>query len=78
MRIKMRTKMAGPCGNYAAGAVADLPDSLARGLVKAGYAEIIDKKQVPIETATSEPEKETTEKRPVKRQASFPPHMDTG
>lgn len=41
MRVKMKTTMAGPERTLSAGAVADLPDELAKSLCDGGYAEAL-------------------------------------
>lgn len=38
MTVKLKTRMAGPAGNYPAGAIVDLPDKQAAQLIEGGYA----------------------------------------
>jgi len=64
MNIKLRTRYAGPSGNYAPDTVIDLPGKEAKALVNAGCAEdvsikIISEKKV--ETATAKRYKKATE-----------------
>lgn len=42
MRVKMKTMMCGPAGNFNIGQVADLEDEQATALVEGGYAEVVE------------------------------------
>ena len=53
MRVKLITIMAGPGGSYDPG-LAELPDDVAKDLIKSGYAEAIEEV---VETASIEPPK---------------------
>lgn len=60
MKVKALTVIAGPMGTFHPGTIADLPEALARGLIKVNAAEAIDSGEpLPIET-TEKPRKITT------------------
>lgn len=42
MRIKLKTVMCGPFGNFAVGQIADFDDTQARALIDGGYADAVD------------------------------------
>ena len=42
MRVRMRTRLAGPSGTAEPGRVIDLPDALAKALVAGGSAELVE------------------------------------
>lgn len=46
MRVKMKTMMCGPSGNFAIGQVADFDEVQAQALIYGGYAEAVDQPQV--------------------------------
>lgn len=52
MRVKMKTVMCGPLGNFAIGQVADFDADQARSLIDGGYAEAVI---APAETAVQSP-----------------------
>lgn len=64
MRVKLRTRMAGPAGCVAPGEERELPDEMARALIEAGSAVAVsspavkaaEKQEQPPESAAAEPE----------------------
>lgn len=71
MLVKLKVLSASPSGVFRPGSVADLPETVAMGLVEGGYAEIVDeaKKQMPKkkEVETSESKKTTKRKKATRR-----------
>ena len=74
MHIRMRTTAAGPAGVYLANKEIDVPDSVGRRFIVGGYAEAIEREELPPksppkssrksppkETATASPAPETTQ-----------------
>ena len=71
MRIRMRTRLAGPSGPVGPGQEVDLPDDQAQALIERGFAVAIEapppRTEAPPETTAIEPVTETTAKPPARK-----------
>lgn len=66
MRVKMKSTMCGPGGNFNAGQIAEFDDEQAQALIDGGYAEVIDRPRVFETAALATPETAVT---PSQKQA---------